>query len=95
MNIELYPYQVNVSMVIKASQDDCYKNWIDVVFKNGGGLGLPLILEYGDRDSHVGLKRQVTGGIIEEILATDQPNSIEYTVISGMMSFKSPFNRST
>lgn len=63
------------------SSSKVYSSCIEYLFREGAGLGQPLILDAGNKITGVGLRRQLpVVGLIETILDGNGNDSFSYTV---------------
>jgi hypothetical protein len=67
---------VKLERFVPVTPEKAMWGWLRNVWQGGGGLGLPKMIDFGDRYSRVGCKRDVGkcgASIIETILAADVP----------------------
>jgi hypothetical protein len=62
---------------------EAYDQWMETIWRSGGGLGTPTILETGDTSSGLGCRRQVGGGVIELIESAQKPDTLSYGIKGG------------
>eukprot|EP00730_Choanoeca_flexa_P001404 TRINITY_DN10619_c0_g2_i7.p1 TRINITY_DN10619_c0_g2~~TRINITY_DN10619_c0_g2_i7.p1 ORF type:complete len:139 (+),score=10.29 TRINITY_DN10619_c0_g2_i7:287-703(+) len=69
-------------ITVTASQEAAFQGWLQYIWREGGGMGKPRIINDGDADG-VGMQRRVPGAIVEEITALERFRCIEYTIAKG------------
>ena len=72
-------------IIINANADKCLKAWVDYVWKEGGGFGVPKELRAETKENGQGHIRTPGYGLFELILEVDaQARLIEYTIPRGL-----------
>ncbi len=72
------------TQIVNLTPEACYDAFLQHVWRGGGGLGsTPSILTEGDAVTGAGCRRQVPGGIQEEILEGVRGKYLEYHIPAG------------
>lgn len=79
---------VVVRKVVQCDQQSAYDQWLQVVWRQGGGLPPCEVLEPGDPTTGADCLRLVSGCIRERILETERPSKVVYTIVSGPFPIK-------
>mmetsp|Transcript_48491 Transcript_48491/g.113173 ORF Transcript_48491/g.113173 Transcript_48491/m.113173 type:complete len:145 (+) Transcript_48491:3-437(+) len=72
-----------VEELVPLDPGSCYDAFLSRVWKEGGGLGTPKILEEGDPVTGAGCIRQVALGIFEHIHVGHHGDFLEYVIEKG------------
>ncbi|CAE7937815.1 Aurkb, partial [Symbiodinium necroappetens] len=74
---------VEVQQLVEMDPESCYDAFLSKVWKEGGGLGTPKILQEGDPVTGADCVRQVALGIVEHILQGQRGDHLEYVIEDG------------
>lgn len=76
------------STVLHCDRQRAYDQWLQVVWRQGGGLPPCVVLEPGDPITGAGSVRRMSGCIKERILEAERPSRVVYTFVSGPFPIK-------
>ncbi|CAL1167991.1 unnamed protein product [Cladocopium goreaui] len=71
---------VKEEQFVRLDVEQCYDEFLELIWRQGGSLGVPQILEEGDPRSGRGCARRVGLFIVERVVEAERGQFLEYTI---------------